>query len=256
MARATCAQCKTPWFHAWPACEACGCPAQVPIVDPREPDEEPDDGHHAPRPTPLDDVPALKIRYLRTGDPDVDAALGGGLATCGAYLLTGGPSAGKTTLALRALGRHGGLLLSCEMPPPMVRHACAKVGVPTGKILVHSPDDLDDALALVGSAHRLVVVDSLGRLPGRPPVVPALAALLDATKRQRGAGLLCLVVIAQQTKDGQARGSLELEHDVDGVIELDKSEVRVPKHRLGASETRARASLNASATSTEKRRSP
>lgn len=254
-ARATCAACKTPWFFAWPACEACGCPAKVPLVDPR--DEEPDEPEPraAPRPLPLNDVSAQHVRLVGTGDGDVDAALGGGLATCGSYLLSGGPGAGKSTLALRALGRWGGTLISCEMPPAFVRLLCEKAGIPTGRIAVVVPDTEDDVYAAAGAARGLVVLDSLGRIPDRPNPVAALEALLDATRKPRATGKLCVLVISQQTKEGTARGSLELEHDVDGVLELSKTEVRVTKHRLGASETRARASLSTEATSTGKRRS-
>ena len=249
MTRRSCASCGTPWADVWPACEACGCPAAVATV---EPDDEPaPPSSPAPHPVPLSDARALRVRMLGTGDGDVDTALGGGLAACGAYLVTGGPGAGKTTLALRALARHRGVLLSCEMPPPVVRILCERAGIPTSGIGVVVPDTFETAIAAVAAAHRLVVIDSLGRLPGRPDPVFALGALLDVTQAARLRGALCLFVIAQQTKAGDARGSRELQHDVDGVIELEKDEVRVPKHRLGDAETRARACWSRPASATK-----
>jgi DNA repair protein RadA/Sms len=239
MSARVCASCGRPWGVVWPACEACGCPASVATV---RPDAPPAAAlPRAPRPVPLSSVRPSRVLFIETGDADVDQALGGGVATCGAYLLTGGPGAGKTTLVLRALSRHGGTLVSCEMAAPLVRLTCEKMGFPTEKIGVVVPETIDEALAFFEEARGLVVLDSLGRLPGRPDPVRALTALLELTGPRRGRSQLALIVIAQQTKDGSARGSLELQHDVDGVIELDKTEVRVPKHRLGGAETRARA---------------
>lgn len=231
-----CAACATRWAPAWPACERCGCPASVPIVDENAPARP----ARAPRPARLADVSPQRVRLVATGDTDVDTALGGGLATCGSYLLTGSPGAGKTTLALRTLARNGGTLVSCEMPAPMVRALCDKGGFSAEKIAVFVPETLDEAIEALAAARGFAVLDSLGRLPDRPNPVAALGLILDATQRARAAGKLCVIVLSQQTKSGSARGSLELEHDVDGVLELEKTEVRVTKHRLGASETQAR----------------
>lgn len=255
MTRRTCAGCKRPWPPTWPACEACGCPAYVATLEPDAGELDHEERRPAPRPVALDDVPPPPVRFLPTGDPAVDTALGGGLATCGAYLLTGGPGAGKTTLALQMLARYGGTLLECEMPAGWVRGLCEKAGIPTAGIRVFVPETAEDVYTIAGKARGLLVLDSLGRIPARPDLVSALDALLGVTSPARITGKLCLLVIAQQTKAGRARGSLELEHDVDGVIELERDEVRVTKHRFGASETHARTGLILPLTSSEMRRS-
>lgn len=247
--RRFCAGCGAPWLAFCPTCERCGCPAfaSTDAPDPLAKVTETEPIHHHPiAPVALSDVAPQRSRLRSTGDGDMDAALGGGLADCGAYLLSGAPGAGKTTLALRALSRLGGTLVSCEMPAPLVRSLCESAGIPTRGIAVLVPDDgphaLDGVLRAAGRARGLFVVDSLGRLPGPPNPVLALRALLTATRAARARSACTLLVISQQTKTGDARGSLELAHDVDGVVELDRHEVRATKHRFGAAETRPRAS--------------
>ena len=133
--------------------------------------------------------PAPRIRRLPTGVPGLDAVLGGGLPELSFNLVSGGPGAGKTTLAMQ--------LLFANATPERPGLSCTVLGEPTFKMLryqrqftffdparvgrdVHllnlgaeaATGDPDAVLArIVAEVERLhpavVVVDSFGTLDAR-----------------------------------------------------------------------------------------
>lgn len=245
-----CEKCREPWSRLADVCLRCAHP--VPLDDAPRPsaestpvlsfapetdelDDEDDEG------ATLADVHAPRVRRLKTGEKAIDLALKGGFASCGAYLLTGEPAAGKTTLALRAIVIAAGQVFSWEMPLPLLAILAMKQKLPPAGILASRPATLEIALRRAERARGLLVLDSLQEVPGCPNPEQAFRAFLDATKPARETGKLCLVAISQRNKEGSASGSKALEHLADGVIDLAKHEVRITKHRFGIEQTRPRA---------------
>ena len=243
-----CEKCRDAWSSLADVCLRCAHP--VPLDDGHRPlvsawlnnpenDDEPDDDEDEG--ATLADVHAPRVRRLKTGERAIDLALKGGFASCGTYLLTGEPAAGKTTLALRAIVIAAGQVFSWEMPLPLLAILAAKQKLPPAGILASRPATLAIALSRAERARGLLVLDSLQEVPGCSSPEQALRAFLDVTQHARETGKLCLVAISQRNKEGGTSGSKALEHLADGVIDLAVDEVRIVKHRFGIVVTRPRA---------------
>lgn len=108
-----------------------------------------------------------------TGDPEVDRALGGGLARGGVTTLAGGAGAGKTTLALRAVAavqRGGAHAAFVDADGTLCARRALALGARPGATLVARGRSAGEALALatalVEAGVDVVVVDGLWALPG------------------------------------------------------------------------------------------
>jgi DNA repair protein RadA/Sms len=106
-------------------------------------------------------------------------ALGGGIAPGAAVLLAGAPGAGKTTLAIDALTRLGGTMISLEMGTQTLadyaRRSEAALGKQAVRWLVTDEPRIDRAL--LAARGMLVVLDSLAvvDVAGRPARRPGPA---------------------------------------------------------------------------------
>lgn len=185
------------------------------------------------------------------------AAFGGPLGIAGLrvgadriVLLHGPPSGGKTTVALAAMGRpltgpelddagssgntieeppdrrHGrpAFLSTSEMSPDLVRsysgrigYAVERIGVPRFREGTPIPTSADEAGRLFGIPSDLLgadlILDSLTELP---EPLRALAAVRAYVR-----GFQCrAIVIAQDTKDGDVRGSAKVTYQVDVVCDV------------------------------------
>lgn len=237
-----CEACGAGWLSAAPFCLRCGHPVPIEAAPPRAPselddaDEDDDDDGGS-----LAAVRPITTSKHKTGEPSVDRALGGGWAKAGAYLLTGEPSAGKSTLGLRSCALHRGTFLSLEMPREMLRAMADRLSLDPRRIAAFEPRTPRALERYAAAARRVLVVDSLQECPGYSSPEHALRALLHATAAARTGGALSLIAISQRNKEGGPSGSKALEHLVDGVLELGTDEVRVTKHRFGMPGTHARA---------------
>jgi hypothetical protein len=101
-------------------------------------------------PVPGAEAP-LPDRLAATGDPGLDAALGGGLRRGQLSELTGAPSSGRSTVAIKALaaaadrGEAVALVDTCDRFDPVSASAC---GLALARLLWVRPMDHDAARAL------------------------------------------------------------------------------------------------------------
>lgn len=150
----------------------------------------------------------------------------------GVALVHGPRGVGKTSLLLQSL--ENPWVVTCEMVPELVQRYAARMGVRLAGISV--PEWQEDPPELFLNVPRAaeppdLLVDSL-TATGRP--VEALAAVQVYCRHQAARAL----VIAQQTKEGEVRGSATLGFDVDVEIRLDydgkNRRIIVEKNRFGA----------------------
>ena len=160
-----------------------GALARAPEPLPREPEDE---APHPLAPTPLaplaprrPGIPAPEVdgRVVPTGFAALDAILGtGGLPRSATVALRGGPSSGRTTLALRAVAeaQAGGAIVAwLDLARAFDPVEAVARGVNPEWLVVLSPADLEEALALAGALLAARTVDLLViDLPeGRDPAV-------------------------------------------------------------------------------------
>jgi RecA/RadA recombinase len=152
--------------------------------------------HPEARPTPRD--VGLAHGVISTGFPELDAILGpAGLPREASVVLRGGPSSGKTTLALRCLAEaqaSGDIVAWLDLARAFDPVEALGRGVDLRWLLVIRPADTPEGLALAGSllggrCVGLLVVD----LPARPgPRLEEPLRRLAAHARRTGARLLLL----------------------------------------------------------------
>jgi circadian clock protein KaiC len=151
---------------------------------------------------------------LSTGDPGLDAAVGGGLLAGSLTLLAGTPGTGKTLLGLQflAAGRAGGqrgLLVTLDESRPHLERKAAAFGLADGGPffdgarldMLHAPAvELDpDALAArlraaVGRGVARVVVDGVGGLEATVPPGPLAEYVVSVGNFLRGAGATTVLI--------------------------------------------------------------
>lgn len=233
-----CIRCGAPYPRSAIVCERCG-QEDAGVVEA---------GTFVPAPgaatgTPFrlgDAAPAIgDVRRMTTGDAALDGALNGGFALGGSYVMWGPPGSGKTTAMLRAIGEHGGLLVTAEMrAPELVRLARERApkALERGEALTQEQGagDLSTVVGLLPRYTRgLLLFDSLQRIgfDALSTLHTLLKALEPSLKHERAVA----VFLSHATKTSGAALSQTVEHDVTGVVALFHREIVVSKHRHGPS---------------------
>jgi RecA/RadA recombinase len=193
-------------------------------------------------------APVAPPRVISTGFPALDAILGpAGLPPEASVVLRGGPSSGKTTLALRTCAEaqgSGGIVAWLDLGRSFDPGEAVCRGVDLRWLLVIRPVDVMEGLALAASllAGRcvgLLVVDLPARLRAR---ADAPLRRLMAQARRVGARLLVLepTSLAGSLQAALAGSSMRLEMERRAWLRLDRdvvgqrTRVAVTKDRHGA----------------------
>jgi hypothetical protein len=158
------------------------------------------------------DVPAFPTIELRRG---------------AFVVLVGSPGVGKSTMIARALDSIRGvvLLLSVEEPGgPSLALRLARLGVKREDLLVASRATVDQLASIVRDRKVVAIgIDSIQRSTLEPRDLRHLLLTLST--------LSALFVASQTTKSGDIRGTEELRHEADVVLELDTCGWRLTKSR-------------------------
>ncbi len=190
--------------------------------------------------------PELRIK-LKTGEPFIDFALGGGITPSTCWMVTGDPGCGKTTLMLtiaNLLTKQGHVVLynGREESVFQVKMACERLGVNDGFIMgedvfvdnvIEHAKKIQVSLAKSNakepdiSKHRRVIIiaDSLqaldsgkydtGRKTKNTPVQCASALIGWAKGAKEGETSGILLFVNHVTKSGHFAGDNTLLHAVD-----------------------------------------
>src|SRR2546425_1717282 len=202
-------------------------------------------------PVRLADVGVSGAERWRTGLPEFDFRLGGGIVP-GAIVLGGGePGIGKSTLLLQCAARleQAGvatLYVSGEESPEQIRLRADRLGDDAGAVRVLGETRLEAIVHHAAAlAARVVVVDSiqttytdeLEGAPGNVGQVRECAARLMRFAKDAGPAVL---LVGHVTKGGGIAGPRTLEHIVDTVLyfegeaTLDHRILRAVKNRFGS----------------------
>ncbi len=202
-------------------------------------------------PVRLRDIAESTLLRWRTGIPEFDFVLGGGIVPGSMTLVGGEPGIGKSTLLLQASARLQSagrtvLYSSGEESPEQLRLRASRLDEDTGAVHVLGETHLEAILAAAGAVHADVLVldsiqtvytDTLESAPGNVGQVRESAARLMRFAKESG---VAVVVVGHVTKGGGIAGPKTLEHIVDTVLYFEGEAVhdyrllRATKNRFGS----------------------
>ncbi|MEU4517850.1 DNA repair protein RadA [Amycolatopsis sp. NPDC024027] len=202
---------------------------------------------------PIGEVDVEAARARRTGVPELDRVLGGGLVPGAVVLLAGEPGVGKSTLLLEVAYQWAktvdrSLYVTGEESAGQVRLRAERTGNVHDRMYLAAESDLSAILGHVDDVKPgMLIVDSVQTMaspqvdgsPGGVTQVRAVTSGLVALAKERG---LPVVLVGHVTKDGSVAGPRVLEHLVDVVLQFEGDKhstlrmLRGIKNRFGASD--------------------
>ncbi|GHG38341.1 MULTISPECIES: DNA repair protein RadA [Amycolatopsis] len=202
---------------------------------------------------PIGEVDVEAARARRTGVPELDRVLGGGLVPGAVVLLAGEPGVGKSTLLLEVAYQWAktvdrSLYVTGEESAGQVRLRAERTGNVHDRMFLAAESDLSAILGHVDDVKPgVLIVDSVQTMaspqvdgsPGGVTQVRAVTSGLVALAKERG---LPVVLVGHVTKDGSVAGPRVLEHLVDVVLQFEGDKhstlrmVRGIKNRFGAAD--------------------
>jgi len=202
-------------------------------------------------PVRLRDIAGAQLERWRTGLPEFDFVLGGGIVPGSMSLIGGEPGIGKSTLLLQAAARleqagRTTLYASGEESPDQIRLRADRLTEDAGAVHVLGETRLEAIVAAAEAVHAdLVIIDSIQTVytealesaPGNVGQVRECSGRLMRFAKETGTAV---VVVGHVTKGGGIAGPKTLEHIVDtvlyfeGEITLDYRLLRTTKNRFGS----------------------
>src|SRR5215213_10323600 len=243
------------WVGRCESCAAWNAVAEEPVVVRAAPGRgglKRSGGSLVAPPARLRDVATRPLERWRTGLPEFDFVLGGGLVPGSMILIGGEPGIGKSTLLLQAAARLEAagrtvLYASGEESPDQIRLRAERLlDVDAGAVHVLGETRLE---AIIGAAAAVaadvVVIDSIQTVytealesaPGNVGQVRECSGQLMRFAKESGT---TVVVVGHVTKGGGIAGPKTLEHIVDTVLyfegeaTLDYRLLRTTKNRFGS----------------------
>lgn len=231
-----CIACRTPADAFSEFCDACHREDTICEIEPAE--DESSEAYDARkkrgRARKLASVSPKLPPKISTGRSAWDIVLGGGLTRPSSVLVKGPKGVGKSTSALRIadhvcrLHRGPALYGASEMPKEHVRRLGDRLGLAMTDLYINDSAHLEDmiedieelkpVLIVWDSIQRFFVRGELGEIPLRETVTGAIRA----GNHVRAASIL----LSQVTKDEQFVGRSTIGHDVDVILELNRTEPR------------------------------
>jgi predicted ATP-dependent serine protease len=177
------------------------------------------------------EVPDWMHESIPSGIKVLDEFLNGsGLHPGQVVTLSASRGTGKTTLLLQLLNGHlnsssyvNVLYVSREEPSYQLKKTAQRVGVNQNISVVGDETEmvLNDFIALLPN-YKVVVLDSFSLLKADEYMNDGqkMKILKDAAKKHQ----VALVIVLHQTKDGNSKGSSDIEHLADTVIDIERAD--------------------------------
>ena len=197
--------------------------------------KDPGKGHAGapPQSLPLSSVDPLEGKRIKSGIPELDRVLGGGIMKRSAILVGGEPGIGKSTLLLQAAAAadtKGRILyVSGEESAGQVKMRADRLGINGDRIEIFCSGNLEDILTIIEAIKPvLIMVDSAqtlfsaeaGLTPGTVNQMKYCSWELVSWIKEHDSALF---LTAHVTKDGIISGPKSLEHMVDTVLYFEDS---------------------------------
>ena len=204
----------------------------------------------AKEPERLGEIDIEALPRYRTGMPEFDRVLGGGLVPGSLILVAGDPGVGKSTLLLQAASAYASkdlrvLYVSAEESGRQLRMRSRRLGEINENIRVATGTRLEDlAPTLESGDYDVIIVDSvqtlhLGEATSAPGSVSQVRDntmyFLELAKRTG----VPVLLVGHVTKEGTVAGPRVMEHLVDAVLYLEGDRFhhfrlfRAAKNRFG-----------------------
>ena len=181
------------------------------------------------KPLPLSEIEGSDENRVKSGFPELDRVLGGGVVKGSMVLVGGDPGIGKSTLLLQlcrnlSLSGHEILYVSGEESLKQIKMRAARLGEFGGSLKILSETDLDEISDVIdGYKPEFVVIDSIqtmfnesvGAAPGSVSQIRETTAVLLRIAKDLG---ISIFIIGHVTKEGAVAGPRVLEHMVDTVL--------------------------------------
>lgn len=196
----------------------------------------------------LSDIKKEIIQRKKTGMPEMDRVLGGGLVPGSLILLGGEPGIGKSTLAIQLATKLPSLYISGEESIGQIKMRADRLGLVSKDIQLANLVDVQTICAtMVADNPQLAIIDSIQTMqdpeqngvPGSPAQVRACTGrILETAKKYN----ITTIIIGHVTKDGSVAGPKTLEHLVDTVLYLGGDRhhhyrmLHTAKNRFGATD--------------------
>ena len=188
---------------------------------------------------------------LKTGFPELDGVLGGGILLGGVALLAGQPGMGKSTILMQICATISGaghkvLYVSGEESAGQVKMRAIRLGASSDKLHFASSSSANDiAKTIEEDGYDLVIVDSIQTLmmaeissaPGTVSQVSNCGSLIIRAAKASGTAV---IIVGHVTKEGTLAGPKVLEHLVDVVLNFEGDRyggfktIRAVKNRFGS----------------------
>lgn len=188
---------------------------------------------------------------LKTGFPELDNVLGGGILLGGVALLAGQPGMGKSTILMQICAKvsndgHKVLYVSGEESAGQVKLRAVRLGASSDRLHFASSASANDiAKTIEEDGYDLVIVDSIQTLsmaeissaPGTVSQVSNCGNLIIRAAKNSGTAV---IIVGHVTKEGTLAGPKVLEHLVDVVLNFEGDRyggfktIRAVKNRFGS----------------------
>ncbi len=188
---------------------------------------------------------------LKTGFPELDGVLGGGILLGGVALLAGQPGMGKSTILMQICATISGaghkvLYVSGEESAGQVKMRAVRLGASSDKLHFASSSSANDiAKTIEEDGYDLVIVDSIqtlmmAEISSAPGTVSQVSNCGNLIIRAAKASGTAVIIVGHVTKDGTLAGPKVLEHLVDVVLNFEGDRyggfktIRAVKNRFGS----------------------
>lgn len=188
---------------------------------------------------------------LKTGFPELDGVLGGGILLGGVALLAGQPGMGKSTILMQVCATISGaghkvLYVSGEESAGQVKMRAIRLGASSDKLHFASSSSANDiAKTIEEDGYDLVIVDSIqtlmmAEISSAPGTVSQVSNCGNLIIRAAKASGTAVIIVGHVTKEGTLAGPKVLEHLVDVVLNFEGDRyggfktIRAVKNRFGS----------------------
>ena len=188
---------------------------------------------------------------LKTGFPELDNVLGGGILLGGVALLAGQPGMGKSTILMQVCANVSNagrkvLYVSGEESAGQVKMRAIRLGASSDQLHFASSSSANDiAKTIEEDGYDLVIVDSIqtlmmAEISSAPGTVSQVSNCGNLIIRAAKASGTAVIIVGHVTKDGTLAGPKVLEHLVDVVLNFEGDRyggfktIRAVKNRFGS----------------------